>query len=159
LGKDCRNFPVWKGNAAAVSCSGTAGAPTAGQRVRNTRKGDRRTAGEGGRLEMRGKAGKVDLTAEKESRRASNRLPRRYFRTGNVMPQKGKWQKTSNDYWKQFTDSDCKSCPFMIIYRKRDLKLQKSVAKVPAVGRMKSNHEGQGRKNGKESQGCTGGCQ
>ena len=40
----------------------------------------------------------------------------------------GEAQKPSNDSWKLFTVSCCKSCPFMLIYRKRDLKLHESVA-------------------------------
>ena len=39
----------------------------------------------------------------------------------------GAAQKVSNDSWKLFTVSCCKSCPFMLLYRKRDLKLHESV--------------------------------
>ena len=37
-------------------------------------------------------------------------------------------KKVSNDSWNKFTVSRCKGCPFMVIYRKRDLKLHESVA-------------------------------
>lgn len=36
-------------------------------------------------------------------------------------------QKESNNLWNLFTVCCCKRCPFMIIYRKRDLKLHESV--------------------------------
>ena len=38
-------------------------------------------------------------------------------------------KKESNDSWNLFTVLCCKTCPFMLIYRKRDLKLHESVVK------------------------------